>query len=315
MTQVAPMEDPVPPSDPEVPVTAEEEKVVDPAVEAKVEAVEEPPAEVKAEEPPTEEEVKAEVPPAEEEVKPEEEKPEEEKKAEEGKPEEEKKAAEEKPEEEKVLTEEEQKALMEKYGVDSMEKVKEKQFEESEKERKKHWRHPQLNPDTQIYTKRDGTEVYMPDYIAAGGQCNTVVAADGSQCKIVTEPPLKSQWQIEREMNSWKWVDRNPPRSRDGKTCNIIMATILSCGLGGCNCNENDVYTHLRCCRYDTHNYKCVFCIGCLTCCCFNPCCWNTNPWQAHAGNMHKKFDVAFYPTNEPKKPKKEEPKKEEMER
>ncbi|GMH49683.1 hypothetical protein TrRE_jg11856, partial [Triparma retinervis] len=56
------------------------------------------------------------------------------------------------------------------------------------------WRHPQLDPWAGTYTKRDGTVVVMADYIAAGGKCNTVVAANGSTCKIVCEPPLKTAW-------------------------------------------------------------------------------------------------------------------------
>jgi hypothetical protein len=171
------------------------------------------------------------------------------------------------------------------------------------------WRHPQLDPWAGTYTKRDGTVVVMADYIAAGGKCTTVVAANGSTCKIVCEPPLKTAWEIEREMNPWRHRERNPPRSRQGNCCNVILATVLSCGLGGCNCNENDVATHLRCLRWDTHNYRLLCCVVCATGCC---CC---SKWNEHAGRVHKKLDVAFYPTNVPKEPKKEEPKKEEMER
>ncbi|GMH94782.1 hypothetical protein TrST_g3371 [Triparma strigata] len=85
-------------------------------------------------------------------------------------------------------------------------------------------------------------------------------------------------------------MNRSGPSSREGSMPNTCLATILSCGLGGCNCNEGGVNTHMRCCRVDTNDTTVICWSGLLSCLCCCGC------WTGWAKKVHTALRVDYYP-------------------
>lgn len=77
--------------------------------------------------------------------------------------------------------------------------------------------------------------------------------------------------------------------SRSGKLPNVVVATVLSCGLGGFRCAEGgpSPLCYMRCCRVDIETLNpCVACCTCCFCCC---------GWPFWAFLVHKRLSVDFY--------------------
>ena len=80
---------------------------------------------------------------------------------------------------------------------------------------------------------------------------------------------------------------------RGGSKLNTCIATILSCGLGGFECDEGGVNMHWRCCRMDYDDLAGEFC--CFMCIC--GCCGCCGCWCGWAELVHRTLNVDYYPS------------------